>query len=838
MRTRLRGTQSTVPVQPPGALERPAAVASRARIEGKVLVADGLVLPLKGVTYGPFRPNLAGEDIPGPAQALRDLRQIAAAGFNTIRVYTVPPRWLLDAAAHEGLRVLVGLPWEQHVAFLDEAGRRRSIEERVRAGVRDTLGHAAVLAYAVGNEIPASIVRWYGARRVERFLDRLVDAVRDEDPDALVTYVNYPTTEYLQLALLDLVCFNVYLEARGPYEAYLARLQALAGDRPLVLAELGLDSLRNGEQHQAAVLDWQIRSTFAAGCAGAFVFSWTDEWFRGGQEVEGWGFGLTSRTRDPKPALAAATAALAEASGASPDLPFASVVVCTYNGARTLRDCLDGLAALDYPAYEVIVVDDGSSDGSAAIAAEHGCRLISTANRGLSNARNTGMEAARGEFVAYLDDDARPLPGWLRHLADEFARTSHAAIGGPNIPFPDAEGVAQCVARAPGGPVHVLTSDREAEHVPGCNLAVRRAALLDLRGFDPRFVSAGDDVDLCWRLQREGWTIGFSHGAAVLHHRRDSVRRYWRQQWGYGKAEALLERKWPERYNAGGHVTWAGRIYADGRRGGLARRGRVFHGTWGTAPFQSLYERGRAGSLPLMPEWYLAILALTGLLVLGAVWRPLLWSLVLLVPALAAPLAVAGHEAARSVFPARSRTARWRLRALTTLLYLLQPAARLGGRLSAGLAPWSRRGAVGTALPVPRQRSEWSEVWAAPESRLTALEGRLRDAGAAVGRGGDFDRWDLLVRGGLLGAARLRLAVEEHGSGRQLVRVRVWPVVSLAGVAVAALLAGLAAAAGVAGHTAVCALLAACAAGLAAGALHAAGGALATVLRQLPGREA
>jgi GT2 family glycosyltransferase len=806
-------------------------------VEGKVLVADGRALPLKGVTYGPFRPNRAGEDVPGPGQAMRDLQQIAAAGFNAIRVYTVPPRWLLDAAAHEGVRVLVGLPWEQHVAFLDERARRRSIDQRVRAGVLATLDHPAVLAYAVGNEIPASIVRWYGARRVERFLDRLVDAVRDEDPDAIVTYVNYPTTEYLRSASVDLVCFNVYLESPEPYEAYLARLQTLAGDRPLVLAELGLDSVRNGEERQAAALDWQIRSTFGAGCAGAFVFSWTDEWYRGGQEIEDWGFGLTTRARRPKPALAAAGTAMAEASNASLDLPFASVVVCTYNGARTLRDCLEGLAAIDYPAYEVIVVDDGSTDSSAAIAAEHECRLIRTENRGLSHARNTGLQKARGEIVAYLDDDARPLPGWLRHLGEEFTRTSHAAIGGPNIPFPGAGEVAQCVARAPGGPVHVLTSDREAEHVPGCNLAVRRSALVALQGFDPRFVTAGDDVDLCWRLQRHGWTIGFSHGAAVLHHRRDSVRRYWRQQWGYGKAEAILERKWPERYNAGGHVTWAGRIYADGRRTFLARRGRVFHGTWGTAPFQSLYERGGAGSLPLMPEWYLAILALTALSALGLLWQPLLWSLVPLAVALASPLAVASHEAARSVFPTRSRRARWRLRTLTGLLHLLQPAARLGGRLSSGLAPWSRRGAVGAALPAPRRRSEWSECWLAPESRLAALEGRLRGAGAAVGRGGDFDRWDLVVRGGLLGAARLRLAVEEHGSGRQLVRVRVWPVVSLAGLVTAALLGALALAAGMAGQAEVCAVLAAGAGGLVLAALHAAGGALATVLRQLPGRD-
>ena len=87
-----------------------------------------------------------------------------------------------------------------------------------------------------------------------------------------------------------------------------------------------------------------------------------------------------------------------------------SVVVCTYNGAKTLAESLAGLDALDYPAYEVIVVDDGSTDSSAAIASEYDCRLIRTENRGLSSARNTGLSAASGEIVAYIDDDAKPDP--------------------------------------------------------------------------------------------------------------------------------------------------------------------------------------------------------------------------------------------------------------------------------------------------------------------------------------------------------------------------------------------------------------------------------------------
>src|SRR5207237_6890365 len=179
--------------------------------------------------------------------------------------------------------------------------------------------------------------------------------------------------------------------------AYLSRLHNLAGDRPLVLSELGLDSLRNGEDVQARSLDWQVRTAFAAGSAGVFVFSWTDEWYRHGQGVGDWAFGLTRADRSPKPALTAVREAFAEVP-LPPGLPWprVSVVVCTYNGARTLADCLDGLTRLAYPDYEVIVVDDGSTDGTAAIAAGYPVRLITTENRGLSAARNTGLEAATG----------------------------------------------------------------------------------------------------------------------------------------------------------------------------------------------------------------------------------------------------------------------------------------------------------------------------------------------------------------------------------------------------------------------------------------------------------
>jgi len=649
----------------------------------------------------------------------------------------------------------------------------------VRTSARACAGHPALLCYALGNEIPAPVVRWLGRRPVERYLERLYWIVKDADPEGLVTYVNYPTTEYLQLHFLDLVCCNIYLESQECYASYLGRLQNLAGDRPLLMSEIGLDSLRHGEETQAHVLDWQIRTSFAAGCAGVFVFAWTDEWHRAGADVDDWAFGLTDCERRPKPALANVRRAFA----AVPfplDLcwPRISVIVCTYNGSRTIRDCLDALLRVEYSNFEVIVVDDGSTDAAPEIACKYPVRLISTENRGLSSARNAGLEAATGEIVAYLDDDAYPDPHWLTYLAASFIHTTHAAVGGPNIP-PAGDGpIADCVTNAPGGPVHVLLSDQEAEHIPGCNIAFRKAALQAIGGFDPQFRIAGDDVDICWRLQKQGWTVGFDPAAVVWHHRRNSVRAYWKQQLNYGKAEALLERKWPEKYNAAGHLTWLGRVYGNGHTCPLGKLGRIYYGVWGSAPFQSLYQPavGTLRSFLLVPEWYLVVVTLGALSALGLFWRPLAYVVPLFVLAAVASLVQAALSAGQACFASmpHSRVARLQLECLTAFLHLLQPLARLCGRLSCGLTPW-RQGAPWLSLPRLRTSAVWSERWQDPFVRLQCLETAMRKGGGVVVHGGEYDRWDLEVQGGLLGAARMLMAVEDHGAGTQFVRFRSWP---------------------------------------------------------------
>ena len=799
-------------ISPAGEQPNPRVLKRRPEVRGKFIFAGEDKLYVRGVTYGTFRPDAAGNEFPAAERVDADFAQMAAHGVNAVRTYTPPPGWLLDAAERHGLWVMAGLPVERSAGFLDYGNCSQSVEEMVRRNVRSCAGHPALLCYTIGNEIPASIVRWQGRRKVERFLERLYWAAKREDPEGLVTYVNYPSTEYLQLPFLDFLCFNVYLESQQRLEDYLAVLQTAASERPLVMGELGLDSLRHGEDKQAKVLDWQVRTSFAAGCAGVFVYAWTDEWYRGGAEVYDWKFGLTDRQRRPKRALAAVQAAFAEVPfPANLPWPRISVVVCTHNGSQTIGDTCKGLQQLDYPDFEVLVVDDGSSDSAACIARQFGFRVLSTSsrglssalpgkenghdwvitksNRGLSNARNLGLKAASGEIVAYIDDDAYPDPQWLRYLAASFLNTrtgKFAGIGGPNIAPPGDGLIADCVAHAPGGPIHVLLTHYEAEHIPGCNMAFRKVALKAIGGFDPQFHVAGDDVDVCWRLQKERWALGFSPAAMVWHHRRNSVRTYWKQQRGYGKAEAMLERKWPEKYNAAGHARWSGRVYTNGLTYMGWKERQIYHGLWGTAPFQSLYEPapGRIESLLMMPEWYLILIALAGLSLLSAVWKPLWLALPLLIGCLAVSVgqAVRCAKGARFATPPRTKVEGWKRRLLTGGLYLLQPLARLLGRLQHGLVFWRRPPGLGWTLPWPWLADIWTRQQMPTKERLESVERALRLQGCVPKRGSDFDQWDLELCCGILGSARLRLAVEPHGSGLQLLRIVCRPRWSLFGL--------------------------------------------------------
>ncbi len=780
---------------------------TRAAVDGKFLSIGRDRFFVKGVTYGTFAPDAAGHQFPGPETVAHDFARMRDAGLNTVRTYTTPGPGLLDAAARHGLRMMIGLAWPQHIAFLDDPELCRRVRGDIIARVRALAGHPAALVFALGNEIPAPIVRWHGQARVERFLRELYHDVKAAAPDALLTYVNYPPTEYLSLPFLDVCAFNVYLHAEPDLRRYLARLQHLAGHRPLLLAEAGADSRREGEDGQAAITAMQLRTAFSEGACGAVVFAWTDEWWRGGQPVDDWAFGLVDAERKPKPALRAAAEAFADAPFPAAERrawPKISVVVCAYNEAATIDECLTSIENLTYPDFEIILVNDGSRDVTGAIARRHASvTVLDIPNGGLSAARNIGLEHATGEIVAYTDGDVRVDPDWLTHLVRPFLTSDVVGAGGPNLVPDDDPPMAQCIARAPGSPTQVMLDDRIAEHVPGCNMAFRRDALLAVGGFNPIYLRAGDDVDICWRLQARGWKIGFAPSALVWHRHRASLRAYWRQQVGYGEGESWLKPHHPDQFQ-GLHIGWRGRIYGPLPFHRSLTRARVNSGTWGTAPFPSVYsiDTYPFAFMPHSARWQVAAAALIGL---GA--ATLLTSQIgLALALLTVGTGALGTTVARCVRYALvtdieglpplvrrpRRLSRILYRSRIAGLYFIQPLARAWGRLRGAMSPpevlrapangrrppAAAAGAIrdlwaGASRHTPPRRF-WSETWIAAETLLAHLTARLERT-REVRTVETDDGWqaDRDISVGLNRWARLhlRVLVEEHREGRCLVRL-------------------------------------------------------------------
>jgi cellulose synthase/poly-beta-1,6-N-acetylglucosamine synthase-like glycosyltransferase len=778
-------------------------------VGGKFFFVGAQKFYMRSVSYGPFATPTHGFPFPPEAVIDRDFALMRELGANVVRTFTVPPRWFLDRAAAAGLRVLVTIPWLEYTCFLDDKSTIQETRGIVRAAAQSLAGHPALFGLLLGNEIPPDIVRWHGPDKVAAFLRTLGDEVKQASPETLISYANFPSTEYLDLAeFLDFVSFNVYLHREADFRRYLSRLHNLAVDRPLVLTEFGVDSIREGEEEQARLLSWMVRVAFECGVAGTTIFAWTDDWYTNNVQITDWKFGLVDVERKPKLAFHAVQAQYK--APLPPPLeapPRVSVVICAYNAERTMDACLASLRHLNYPDYEVIVVNDGSTDRTPAITAEHeaaydadpdGPRMIviDQRNRGLSIARNVGMEAATGEIIAYTDSDCVPDPDWLYFLVYKFLRSGFVAVGGPNFPPAEPSMVPAAVAVAPGGPTHVLLDDEVAEHIPGCNMAFTKKVMQEANGFEPIFAAAGDDVDFCWRLQNKGYVVGFSPAATVWHYRRNTVKAYLRQQMGYGKAEALLYFKHPYRFNMLGQSRWLGRIYGELTNAVLSRKPVIYFGTFGRGLFQSMYEPPSSllAYLPFTLEWNMIGI----LLFLAGLVSPTMLPLAMI------PLGVSVAWAVATAIGARvdPRFGGLRTRGLIAMLTYLGPLVRgmqrylwrarghadveqiaMPGRRAPNRVDWLRLGYV---------LRYWSEQGHEKEGLLGGLMEFLIPRKYLIAMDPGWNPWDLEIYRGIWTKARVAVANENHGGTHRVMNARVEvrltrvAQLSIAGFAIAA----------------------------------------------------
>jgi glycosyltransferase involved in cell wall biosynthesis len=235
-----------------------------------------------------------------------------------------------------------------------------------------------------------------------------------------------------------------------------------------------------------------------------------------------------------------------EAAGEAPPI---SVLVCTRDRPLSLDRCLLALSALDYPDYEVVVVDSASrGPETAEVAARHGARCVREDRPGLDRARNRGLGEARHAIVAFIDDDAVAMRGWLRGVARGFEEPGISAVTGLILPA-ELETPAQFEFEAYGGmgkgfkPFTVRRAGMTDEELlwssawgVGTNMAFRREVFDEVGLFDPALdvgtpTGGGGDIEMLHRLVAKGHALRYEPSALIRHlHRRD--RRALRRQIG------------------------------------------------------------------------------------------------------------------------------------------------------------------------------------------------------------------------------------------------------------------------------------------------------------------
>ncbi len=232
-----------------------------------------------------------------------------------------------------------------------------------------------------------------------------------------------------------------------------------------------------------------------------------------------------------------------------------SIVIPAFNAEKTLPACLEACLSQTHPETEIIVVDDGSSDRTAALAGEYPeIKLFRQSNAGPAAARNHGAKMARGDIVAFTDSDCVPRRDWLEKLLAGFDDNVAGVGGSYDIQNP------QCLlARLVQAEIEARHAQmtESADFLGSFNVAYRRCAFESVNGFDESFRQAsGEDNDLAYRLHDAGWRLYFCPTAVVGHWHPTHLPGYLRTQTRHGFWRAKLYSMHPARTKGDCYAGW------------------------------------------------------------------------------------------------------------------------------------------------------------------------------------------------------------------------------------------------------------------------------------------
>jgi glycosyltransferase involved in cell wall biosynthesis len=272
-----------------------------------------------------------------------------------------------------------------------------------------------------------------------------------------------------------------------------------------------------------------------------------------------------------------------------------SVVIPALNSAATLGSTLKGLRAqVNAPAFETIVVDNGSQDETLEIARAAGVRLESEPVRGPSAARNRGLAVAQGEIIAYLDSDTLPTRRWLAALVAPFSDPAVMLAGGYSVSAPPQTPAQRFAARHALHGLEYRTIRKIFPFVSSQNMAVRRTAALEIGGWAEELFTA-EDVDFCWRIYRHFGCEPVRQAEAVLFHQeRPTDQALFRQAAGWGEGMALIYQRYPEAARWG-LAQWADLAWSQARREAAPLALQVLLAVGRTDPDELEYARYHRG---------------------------------------------------------------------------------------------------------------------------------------------------------------------------------------------------------------------------------------------------
>lgn len=212
-----------------------------------------------------------------------------------------------------------------------------------------------------------------------------------------------------------------------------------------------------------------------------------------------------------------------QGAGMSQLRPVASVVVITRNRCESLRRTLAGIARLNHPSYEVIVVDNASTDDTREVVHTARARYVfSAAGNGISRTRQIGVEEARAEVVAMCDDDCVPEPDWLTYMLERFTGNEELALVGGrviNVGFPGRRQFKGTTRPAgPNGIMEFVEEPADAEYFGNLNMALRRSAVMEVGGYDPFLKAGREELDLAASLRQAGYSTAYEGAAVVTHY--------------------------------------------------------------------------------------------------------------------------------------------------------------------------------------------------------------------------------------------------------------------------------------------------------------------------------